>query len=158
MKIFITFFFLLSSTLSFACANLKNKPAYMGHKEIKCGTIVNKIVQPKVTIKGKTYALALNMSDMSGGCPASNQSCYQPYLNIVRQGNVICRAYGMGEYAKSTSYSPLFHYDHTTPDLMVEMKRTGKSAFAPRLFRMNHSRSEFSEVREIWCHKTYPKR
>ena len=158
MKNIILLIALVTSSLTFACADLKNKPKYLTHDQISCGTLVNKIIHPKVIIKGKAYALALNMSDMSGGCPDSNQSCFPPYLNIVRQGNVICKAYGMGPYAKSNSYSPLFHYDHHTPDLMVEMKRLNKTTFGPRLFRMNHSRSEFSEIREVWCQKVYRKR
>ena len=157
MKQLIFLLIALSSSLTFACADLKNKPKYLTHDQIKCGTIVNKIIHPKVIVKGKVYSLALNMSDMSGGCPADNQSCYPPYLNIVRQGNIICKAYGMGPYAKSNSYSPLFHYDHETPDLMVEMKRANKTTYVPRLFRMNHSRAEFSEIREVWCHKVYRK-
>lgn len=157
MKTIFTFFLLLSATLSFACADLKKKPGYLTHDSISCGKLVNKIIHPKAIVNGKTYAMALNLSDMSGECVDSDRGCYRPYLNIVRQGNIICKAYGMGPYAKSTSYSPLFQSDHRTPDLMVEMKRVNSKTYAPRLFRMNHSRSEFSEIREVWCHKVYRK-
>jgi hypothetical protein len=158
MKIFITFFFLLSSTLSFACANLSKKPAYMGHKEIQCGKLIHKIIAPKMIIKGKAYPFALDLGDMWGDCPASNQSCYPPYLNIQRRGNAICKAYGMGSYAKSNSYSPLFHYSHSTPDVMARFKRVNGNSFAPALVRIDHSRSEYSEVRELWCYPNYRKR
>ena len=146
------------ATLTFACADVKNKPSYLTQDGISCGKLVNKIIHPKVIVKGKVYSLALNLSDDSGGCPASQPSCFPPSLNIERQGNIICKAYGLGRYAKSNSYSPLFHYDHETPDLMVEMKRVNATTYAPRIFRMNHSRAEYTEIREVWCHKTYPKK
>lgn len=158
MKILITLSLLLTSSLTFACANLRNKPAYMGHKEIKCGTLVNKIVEPKLKVGGKFYAFAMDLGDMWGECPDPNRGCYTPYYNIKRRGNAICKAYGMGPYAKSTSYSPLFHYSHHTPDVMARLRRVNATTFAPAVVRINHSRSEYSEVREIWCHKTYPKR
>lgn len=158
MKNLFILFIAFSSTLSFACANLSKKPSYMGHKEIKCGTIVNKIVQPTMKVGGKTYAFAMDMGDMYGECPDPKVGCYTPYINIKRRGNAICKAYGMGPYAKSTSWSPLFHYSHNTPDVMARLKRVNATTFAPAVVSINHSRSEYSEVREIWCHKSYRKR
>lgn len=158
MKKIIALILLSTSSLTFACADLSKKPSYMGHKEISCGTIVNKIIHPTMKVGGKTYAFAMDMGDMWGECPDPNRGCYRPYNNIQRRGNAICRAYGMGPYAKSTSWSPLFHMSHETPDEMVRLKRINGTTFAPQVVRINHSRSEYSEVREIWCHKTYPKR
>lgn len=158
MKKLIAISFLFTTTLTFACADLSKKPAYMGHKEIKCGTIVNKIIEPKIKIGGKTYAFAMDLGDMSGVCRDTDRGCYRPYHNIQRRGNVICRAYGMGPYAKSMGYSPLFHYSHETPDVMARLRNVNATTFAPQLVQINHSRSDYSEVREIWCHKTYPKR
>lgn len=157
MKTILMISLMLASSLTLACADLKNKPAYLTQDGISCGTLFDKIIHPKVIVKGKVYAMALNLSDDSGGCPSADQGCYPPYLNIERQVAVICKAYGLGKGAKSNSYSPLFHYDHSTPDLMVEMKRINPTTYAPRLFRMNHSRSDFMEIREVWCHKTYKK-
>lgn len=157
MNTLIAAILLTTTSLSFACADLKHKPAYLTQDGISCGTVVNKIIHPKAIIKGKTYALALNLSDDSGGCPADDQSCYPPYLNIVRQENIICKAYGMGPSAHSNSYSPIFHWGHETPDYMVEMKRVNPTTYAPRVFRMNHERSEYTEIREVWCHKVYRK-
>lgn len=158
MKTLIAISFLFTTTLTFACADLKNRPRYFTQKDISCGTIVNKIIEPKIIIGGKQYALALDMGDMYGECPDPKVGCYTPYINLQRRGNAICKAYGMGPYAKSNSWSPLFHYSHSTPDVMARLKRVNPTTFAPALVEINHSRSDYTEVRELWCHKTYPKR
>ncbi len=155
MKNLIIAIFLLSSSLTFACADLRHKPGYFTQKEIHCGAIVNRIIEPKIIVSGTAYPIAIDMGDMYGECPDPNVGCYRPAINIERRGNAICRAYGLGPYAKSSSYSPLFHTD---PDIMVRLKRTQPHLFAPQIVRINHSRSEYFEVREVWCHKTYPKR
>lgn len=130
----------------------------MRHKEIKCGNLINKIIAPHFVMNGKAYPFALELGDLSGECPDPKVGCYTPYINIQRQGNAICKAYGMGGYAKSNSYSPLFHYSHNTPDVMARFKRVNAKTYAPALVRINHSRSEFSEVRELWCYPNYRKR
>ncbi len=158
MKTIILFSTLLTSTLSLACADLKNKPAYFSQKGISCGAIVNKIIEPKISIRGKTYAIAMDLGDQSGECPDPLRGCYPPHHNVQKRGNAICKAYGMGKYAKSNSYSPIFHSSHRTPDVMARLKRTNAQTFAPALVTINHSRSDYSEIREVWCHKTYPKR
>jgi hypothetical protein len=158
MKKLFAILTLLTSSFTFACADLANKPAYFTQKGISCGTIVNKIIEPKIIHAGKAYALALDLGDMYGGCPDPNVGCYPPYYNLQKRGNAICKAYGMGRYAKSTGWSPLFHSSHRTPDIMGRLKRVNPTTFAPGIVSINHSRSEYMEVREIWCHKTYPKR
>lgn len=158
MRTLFGILFSLASISSFACADLKNKPAYFKHAKIECGTLVNKIVAPKLVVGGKTYPFAMDASDDWGECPNPNEFCSRQLINMKQRGNAFCRAYGMGPYAKSNSYSPLFHYSHETPDVMARLKRVGGTTFAPAVFRMNHSRAEHFEVREIWCHKNYQKR
>jgi hypothetical protein len=154
-KIIFIFILVFSSPMVLACANLKDKPSYFTHEKIDCGLIVNKIIHPKVIIGGQTYPLAIDLTDKWGVCPDKDVGCYRPHYNILARGNAICKAFGLGKYAKSKSYSPLFH---TTPDVMARLRRINPTSFTPGLVRINHSRSEFFEVREIWCHKVYKKR
>ncbi len=152
--IILTLSFLFSIPL-FACADLKNKPSYFSQKNIECGKLVHKIVEPTLTIKGRKLPLGLDLGDMWGECPDPRVSCYRPYLNIKRQGNAICKAYGMGSYAKSTSWSPLIR---SMPDELGRLKRINPTTFAPAYVSVNHSRSEYSYVRSIWCYPNYKKR
>lgn len=152
MKTIFLLSFLVLSLQVFACADLKNKPAYFSQKKIECGTLVNKIVEPTITIKGRKLPFGMDLGDMWGECPDPKVGCYTPYINIQRRGNAICKAYGMGKYAKSTSWSPLFR---SMPDEMGRLKRVNATTFAPAYVSINHSRSEYSYVRSIWCHKKY---
>lgn len=154
MKNIILIITFLSSLPVFACADLKNKPSYFSQKKIDCGTLVHKIVEPTITIKGRKLPLALDLGDMWGECPDPNVSCYTPYINIKRRGNAICKAYGMGRYAKSTSWSPLLR---SMPDEMGRLRRVNATTFAPSYVSINHSRSEYTYVRSIWCYPNYKK-
>lgn len=145
---------LLTTSMSFACANLKGKPAYFSQKEIQCGKLIHKIVEPTITIKGRKLPLGLDLGDMWGECPDPRVGCYRPYLNLKQRGNAICKAYGMGGYAKSTSWSPLFR---SMPDEMGRLKRVNATTFAPAYVSVNHSRSEYVYVRSIWCYPNYKK-
>lgn len=151
--VLITTLFFSVSALS--CADLKNKPSYFSQKKIECGKLIHKIVEPTITIKGRKLPLGLDLGDMWGECPDPKVGCYTPYLNLKRRGNAICKAYGMGKYAKSTSWSPLIR---SMPDEMGRLKRVNATTFAPAYVSINHSRSEYVYVRSIWCYPNYKKR
>lgn len=152
MKKLFIFVFLLPTSMTFACANLRGKPAYLSQKKIECGKLIHKIIEPTITIKGRKLPLGLDLGDMWGECPDPRVGCYQPYLNIKRRGNAICKAYGMGRYAKSTSWSPIFR---RMPDEMGRLRRVNATTFAPAYVSVNHSRSEYVHVRSIWCYPNY---
>ena len=152
MKELAVLVFLFTSFSVLACADLRGKPSYFSHKKIECGTLVHKIVEPTIMIQGKKLPFALDLSDAWGECPSSNLSCYTPYLNILRRGNAICKAYGMGRYARSTGWSPLLR---SMPDEMGRLRRVNATTFGPAFVRINHSRSEYSYVRSIWCYPKY---
>jgi hypothetical protein len=125
----------------------------MGQKAIECGKLMHKIVEPTITINGRTLPYASTLGDMSGGCPASQPSCFPPWLNIVSRGNAICHAYGFGDFAHSNDWGIW----RSLPDEMAALvKNNGK--WSPRIVRINHNKSEYAYVKNIWCYPNYSKR
>ncbi|MFL5784926.1 MAG: hypothetical protein ACJ76H_09975 [Bacteriovoracaceae bacterium] len=154
MKNFIILFFVLSSTLTFACGDFSKKPAYLSAQKVECGRLFDTITSPTMTVNGKTYPFALKLSDMAGGCPSDDQSCYPPYLNIVHRGNAICKAFGFGAYATSNDWGIW----KDLPDVMVSLERTKSGSWGPKVVSINHSRSEFAYTKTISCYHNYRKR
>lgn len=149
-KTLLVFCFLFSS-LSFACADLRNKPAYF-NGQVACGTLFHTITDPTITLNGKTYAFGMDVGDMSGGCPA-NEGCYPPYLNIVRRGNAICKAFGFKGYARSNDYGVW----RDLPNRMAALKRNARGTFSPQVVEINPARNEYIYVKTIYCYPNYRK-
>ncbi len=148
MKKTLFIFCFLFSSLSFACGDLRNKPAYFNAK-ISCGTLFEYISEPTITLNGKTYAFALDSGDLSGECPDPNVGCYTPYINIVRRGNAICKAFGFGKYATSNDYGVW----RDLPDRMAALKRNARGTYSPQVVDINHSRNEYIYVKTITCYR-----
>lgn len=146
MKTLIILAFALSSTLSFACADLKNRPAYLSGK-VECGTLFHKIHNPAFTVNGKKYDFGMNLGDLSGECPDPHRGCYTPYLNIQKRGNAICKAFGFAKYGKMTDHGPF----KRKPDHLVSLERNSRGVFAPKVVSINHDRSEYAWAKTIIC-------
>lgn len=130
-----------------------HKPAYFSAR-VECGTFLHSLKDPKFTVKGKTYAFAMNLGDMWGECPDPHRGCFRPWYNIKARGNAICKAYGFGPYAKMTDYGAF----RALPDEMVSLERNGRGQFSPEVVSINHSRSEYAWAKTIYCHRSYRKR
>jgi hypothetical protein len=107
-----------------------------------------------MTINGKTYPFGMTSGDMDGGCPADNLSCYPPYLNIVRRGNALCKAYGFKGYGRSND----FGIWRDLPDHMAALKRSKSGSWTPVVVDINHSRNEYIYTKTIYCYPNYRKR
>lgn len=156
MKITIAFIIAFTSSLSFACSDLdtSKKPTYLSASKVDCGTLLHSIHEPTMTVNGRKYAFGMRLGDLSGECPDPKRGCYTPYYNIKRRGNAICRAYGFGPYAKMRDFGAF----RRKPNMMVSLERNSRGRFAPKVISINHSRSEYSWAKTIYCHRSYRKR
>ena len=152
MKNMLMLFLFLCSLTSLACADLKTKPAWMSHKKIECGTLLNKISDPMMTVNGRTLPFAMDEGDMSGKCPVDGLGCYQPYYNMKARGNAICKAYGMGHYAKFKSYS------FKNSRQMITLQKNASGLYSPKIIKVDPAGNDYHLwVKTIYCHKKYKK-
>lgn len=100
MKRLIIITCLLCASASFACTDTRYKPGYLSAKKVECGRLWNDIVDPKITIKGKSYPLGILAVDGSGICP-TDDFCFMPLINFKKRLNAICQAYGFGNSSNS---------------------------------------------------------
>ena len=153
MKTLFTFIILSISSLTFACADLKNKPAYLSGR-VECGTLFHRIHDPVFTVNGKKYAFGMRLGDMSGECPDSNRRCFPASDNIKKRGNAICKAFGFGKYGMTKDYGGF----KRKPDFMVSLERNSRGVFAPKVVSINHSRGDYAWAKTILCIPNYQKK
>ena len=150
-KLLILTSLIVSSSL-FACADLKNKPAWLNAKKIQCGKLSHKIIEPLITIQGRTLPFAMDMGDMWE--PYHLAEAYPPYVNIVRRRTAICKSFGMGESLTSND----FGIWRDRPDVMAALKRNASGKFAPSIVKIDQSRRDYSYTKSISCLPNYSKR
>lgn len=154
-KLVLIQFFLLAPALSFAaCKNQGKSLRGFSSETTDCGVLWHTITHPMITINGKKYPIALDLSDDYGECPDPDQYCSRRAINTKARGNALCRAFGFEKYAKSNSGMG-FH--RKLSDVMSRLKRTGPSSFKPALVRIDHSRSEYALVKTLSCYPVYRK-
>ena len=127
MKKLIVLAIVFASLSSFAdeCTDKRSKPGYLSVKKVDCGRLWSNIIEPLITINGKTYPLAMQLVDGSGKC--SSHGCYMPAINWQRRTNAICQAYGF-ERAGGSRTSDIF----TTYDKFAVLKlNTKTNSFYP---------------------------
>lgn len=146
---------LLTPTLLFgACKNQGKTLKGFSSQETDCGYLWHTLTNPTITIKGKKYPIALDLSDNYGECPDPSQFCSRAAINIKARGNALCKAFGFEKYAKSNSGMG-FH--RKLSDTMARLERTASNKFRPSLVEIDHSRNEYALVKTLSCYPVYRK-
>lgn len=155
-KLVLIQFLLLTPTLLFgACKNQGKTLKGFSSEETDCGYLWHTIKNPTITIKGKKYPIALDLSDDYGDCPDPDKYCSRQLINTKARGNALCKAFGFEKYAKSNS-GVGFH--RKLSDIMVRLERSGPNKFKPALVKIDHSRSEFALVKTLSCYPIFRKK
>lgn len=148
MKKLIFLALVFSSLSSFAdeCTDERSKPGYLSAKNVDCGRLWSNIIEPKVTLNGKTYPLGMQRVDGSGICP--EKGCYMPAINWQRRNNAICQAYGFERSHGSRDSGIFTKYDK----IAVLKLNTKTNSFYPVIIKFT---DKYVVLKKINCLPRY---